>query len=44
VRRYNVTDKTFINFVSPPPIGRLRAPWYLTFDNTNPATLAYEGD
>jgi hypothetical protein len=41
VRRYNVTAKTFDIFVQP---GRLDAPWYLTFGNTDPGTLAYKGD
>jgi len=42
VRRYNVDTERFTIFV--PPGGPLGQPWYLTFGNTNPATLAYEGD
>jgi hypothetical protein len=38
VRRYNVVTKTFTTFVPP---GHLQNPWYLTFGNTNPVTLAY---
>lgn len=42
VRRYNVTTKTFSNFVPPAAQGGpLGAGWYLTFGFTNPATLAY---
>lgn len=40
VRRYDVVTETFSNFV--PPGGPLGQGWYLTFGNTNPATLAYE--
>lgn len=43
VRRYDVALKTFEVFV--PPTGQggpLAAPWYLTFGNTDPATLQYE--
>jgi hypothetical protein len=39
VRRYNVVTKTFATFV--PPGDPLHNPWYLTFGNTNPVTLAY---
>jgi hypothetical protein len=39
VRRYDVNTKTFTTFVSPG--GSLVIPWYLTFGNTSPSTLAY---
>jgi hypothetical protein len=39
VRRYNVDTKIFNLFV--PPGGHLKSPQYLTFGNTDPATLAY---
>jgi len=39
VRRYNVNTKIFNVFV--PPGGPLKSPQYLTFGNTDPATLAY---
>ncbi len=38
VRSYDVTTKTFTNFVAPGTMGQ---PWYLTFGNTDAATLAY---
>ena len=42
VRRYDVVTKLFSVFVPPTAGGGpLGAPWYLTFGNTNPATLAY---
>lgn len=41
VRRYNVNDGTYDSFVK--PFGTLRNPWYLTFGNTDPSTLAYRG-
>jgi DNA-binding beta-propeller fold protein YncE len=42
VRRYNVSDKTFTNFVAPAAKeGPLGAGWYLTFGKTDPATLTY---
>jgi DNA-binding beta-propeller fold protein YncE len=39
VRRYNVNTKIFNVFV--PPGGPLKSPQYLTFGNTDPATLDY---
>jgi len=39
VRRYKVHSKKFDIFV--PADGTLGSPWYLTFGNTNPSTLAY---
>jgi hypothetical protein len=45
VRRYNVQTKEFDVFVPPRAQGGpLVSPWYLTFGNTDPATLAYQGD
>ena len=42
VRRYNVTTKTFSNFVPPAAKGGpLREGWYLTFRKTDPGTLKY---
>lgn len=38
VRRYDVATKAFTVFVSK---GFMVEPWYLTFGNTDPATLAY---
>jgi glucose/arabinose dehydrogenase len=38
VRRYDVSDGSFVNFE---PAGTLGFPWYLTFGQTDPATLAY---
>lgn len=43
VRIYDVVTKTFDLLVGPPSAGGpLVRPWYLTFENTDPATLAYE--
>ncbi len=40
VRRYDVTNDTYTNFVAPVALGgALGSPWYLTFGQTNPATL-----
>ncbi|MGE7903577.1 hypothetical protein ACQKNS_04165 [Peribacillus sp. NPDC094092] len=45
VRRYNVHHKTYDVFVPPAMSGGpLGMPWYLTFGNTDPATLAYQCD
>jgi hypothetical protein len=41
VRRYDVRKKTFTVFAA---AGVLGAPFYLTFSNTDPATLAYGSD
>jgi hypothetical protein len=42
VRRYNVANKTFVNFVLPAVQGGpLGQPWYLTFGETDPGTLEY---
>ncbi|TAK61023.1 MAG: hypothetical protein EPO18_15380 [Methylobacter sp.] len=42
VRRYNVTTKTFSNFVLPVSLGgSLGEGWYLTFEGTDPGTLGY---
>jgi DNA-binding beta-propeller fold protein YncE len=42
VRRYNVANKTFVNFVLPAARrGPLGQPWYLTFGQTDPGTLEY---
>jgi hypothetical protein len=38
VRSYDVGAKMFTNFVAP---GTMGEPWYLTFGQTDPATLAY---
>jgi hypothetical protein len=38
VRSYDVSDGNFVNFEAP---GTLGSGWYLTFRNTDPATLAY---
>jgi hypothetical protein len=38
VRSYDVSDGSFVNFEPP---GTLGQPWYLTFGQTDPATLAY---
>jgi hypothetical protein len=38
IRSYDVTTKMFDNFE---PLGTLGSAWYLTFRNTDPATLAY---
>ena len=40
VRRYDVTTDTYTNFVAPG--GPLGSPWYLTFGQTDTATLAYQ--
>src|SRR5262249_51722658 len=39
LRRYDVSTKNYTVFISPG--GSLGSPWYLTFGQTNPATLAY---
>jgi hypothetical protein len=39
VRSYDVATKTFTNLVGPGTMGQ---PWYLTFGNTDAATLAYK--
>lgn len=45
VRSYNVESKMFDELVSPTSAGGpLGEPWYLTFGNTNPATMAYHND
>jgi hypothetical protein len=45
VRRYNVQNNSFTVFVkSVKSGGPLGPPFYLTFGNTDPGTLAYEGD
>jgi sugar lactone lactonase YvrE len=41
VRRYDVSTKTFTNFIAPSPEGPLGTPYGLTFGKTNPTTLAY---
>jgi hypothetical protein len=42
VRRYDLRDKSFTNFVPPAAKGGpLGAGWYLTFGKTDPSTLAY---
>jgi hypothetical protein len=41
VRAYNVATKSFSTFV-PSGSGALFNPWFLTFTQTNPATLAYQ--
>jgi hypothetical protein len=38
VRSYDVSDGSFVNFEAP---GTLGSPWYLTFGQTDPATLTY---
>jgi hypothetical protein len=49
VRRYDIRNKSFTNFVPPAPVppatagGPLGAGLYLTFGRTDPATLAYPG-
>jgi hypothetical protein len=43
VRAYDVVTKGFVTYVSSTSSGgSLQSPWYLTFSQTNPATLAYE--
>ncbi len=42
IRSYNVVTKTYSVFVAAG--GPLGQGWYLTFGQTNPATLAYDGD
>ena len=43
VRQYNVSTKTFVNFVKPSSQGgALGNGWYLTFGKTDPATLVYQ--
>ena len=45
VRRYDVTDQSFTDFVLPSEQGGpLGNPWYLTFGKTDPGTLAYDDD
>jgi len=45
VRQYNVATKTFNVFVPPNALGgSLGSPWYLTFAETDPATLSYSED
>src|SRR5262249_37314957 len=41
VRRYDVTTKTYDVFITSAHLGQ---PWYLTFNTTDPATLAYGED
>jgi hypothetical protein len=43
VRTYDVTTKEFETFILPGDMGGgLQSPWYLTFTQTNPSTLAYQ--
>lgn len=42
VRRYNVTDGSFIEVIPPPPPVDNPFPTFLTFKHTNPSTLAFE--
>jgi DNA-binding beta-propeller fold protein YncE len=42
VRRYNVADGTYDSFIKAG--GLLQYPWYLTFEKTDPSTLAYRGE
>ena len=42
VRRYNVAYGTYRIFIQPAAaMGNLQQPWYMTFGNTDPGTLAY---
>jgi len=45
VRSYDVATKTFTVLVPPSALGgALGQPWYMTFGQTNPATLAYDSN
>ncbi|MGX9134864.1 hypothetical protein ACWV26_10845 [Rummeliibacillus sp. JY-2-4R] len=46
VRRYSIHHRNKFDVIIPPASvgGPLMEPWYLTFGNTNPATLAYQHD
>ncbi|HMF18006.1 MAG TPA: hypothetical protein VKE98_12410 [Gemmataceae bacterium] len=44
VRRYDVSTGSFDVFIPPNALGGpLGMPWYLTFGDTDPATLGYQG-